>query len=142
VVGDDVGFLLMRGDLQGGLTDGEYQLATYYTRALELADLDGDGDLDVAYAEADADGEGSLLTGNVGVGRNEGGIFVPEHPYAISSLVSLAAVEIATGDFDRDGTVDVALAWQPPTEPLGELKVFTTAVMPGQYALSGDAVFP
>lgn len=70
--------------------------------AVAAADFDGDGDVDVVYASAFGDTLNWL--------ENDGGA-TPLFTQRLISNLAAGAQSIATGDFDRDGDIDIVVAF-------------------------------
>ncbi|MDA0708673.1 MAG: VCBS repeat-containing protein, partial [bacterium] len=83
----------------GTLTDINAGLPPIYLGKAEWGDYDGDGDLDVALSGYQADGSGLTR-----IYRNENGQFALDTQ---QNLVSLRYSNVAWGDYDADGDVDL-----------------------------------
>jgi hypothetical protein len=115
VTGDGVLDLVLNGlrliSVLPGLGNGAFgppvsqEVEAYYS-SVALGDLDGDGRLDLVVAERR---EWETATGRIAVLLNTGGgTFAPPVFYAAGGVVPFASVEVALGDLDGDGWLDVA----------------------------------
>lgn len=98
IVGNDAEIVTLHGAGDGSLTLPARWFLGAQARGMAAADLDADGILDVACASPDTD-EISILWGhgNRRLAAEE-----------LVDLVAMDAVQILTGDFDGNGTVDFA----------------------------------
>ena len=94
---------------EGGFTEGGTYAVGGYANTPTGVDLDGDGDVDLVVPRVDAGGPGSSSAGGGGreavvVLFNDGyGAFGDRKIYRVGSV-------LAPGDFDEDGSIDLAVA--------------------------------
>ncbi|MHC4441294.1 MAG: FG-GAP repeat domain-containing protein [Planctomycetota bacterium] len=101
----NVSVLLNNGDAT--FAEQTRVIAGLTPNTLNAADLDGDGDLDLAVANSLPSLYVARYIGNVSILTNDGsGTFSPAGEFFTGS----DARSIATGDFDSDGDVDLAVA--------------------------------
>lgn len=95
--------IVLRGDGLGGFTSIATIWADAGPSAVKLGDLDGDGDLDVVTANADRDNVSVGLVSSIGGNGSVSGVralfAVGDQPF-----------DIALGDLNNDGTLDIATA--------------------------------
>ena len=90
--------LIFRNNGQGGFDEANFDLVGVNNGELAWADWDSDGDLDLAL-----NGSGSDGTRQFRLYRNDGGDLVDSG----QQLPGLESSDLAWGDFDRDGDVDL-----------------------------------
>jgi Calx-beta domain/FG-GAP-like repeat len=99
----DLGVSVFLGDGAGNFAaaSGSPFTAARGLRALRMADLNGNGDLDIVAVNYDANNVSVLL------GNGSGGFVAAS---GTPALVGSAPVDLATGDFNLDGKLDVVTA--------------------------------
>jgi hypothetical protein len=136
---DEKGLGIRRGRGTGAFFPAFTVPGTYYsgdnTGTLDLADMDGDGRLDAV--------KSSFGGQDVSIWKGNGdGTFQPEVRYGVAWNV----YDIEVGDFDRDGTMDVAAIcqvdngtwWYPGVVILKGISP-TTDVLPSQFTVTRGA---